>query len=89
MYAKTSVNMSDEEINSMMHSRKPLLFCNPDIWITKNANSDFDIRMGSFDGVELSKLVDLYFLHILVEKYGKHRIGLYHDDGLAYFEQSS
>ena len=89
MYAKTSVNMSDEEINSMMHSRKPLLFCNPDIWIKKNANSDFDIRMGSFHGMELSKLVDLYFLHILVEKYGKHRIGLYHDDGLAYFEQSS
>ena len=72
-----------------MHSRKPLLFNNTDIWIKKNANSDFDVRIGSFDGVELFKLVDLYFLHILGEKYGKHRIGLYHDGGLAYFKQTS
>ena len=67
------VNMSDEVINTMMHSRKPQLFNNTDMQINKNANSDFDVRMRSFDGVELSKLVDLHFLHILGEKYGKHR----------------
>ena len=39
--------------------------------------------MGGFDGAELSELVDLYILHILGEKYGKHRTGLYYDDGLA------
>ena len=30
-------------------------------------------------------LEGLYILHILGEKYGKHRIGLYRDDGLACF----
>ena len=41
--------------------------------------------MGSFDGAELCKLVGLYICHILGEKYGKHRAGLYCDDGLACF----
>ena len=41
--------------------------------------------MRSFDGAQLCELVDLYILHILGEKYQKHRIGLYRDDGLACF----
>ena len=44
--------------------------------------------MGRFDGAELCELVGLYILHILGEKYGKHRIGLYRDDGLACFGYS-
>ena len=45
--------------------------------------------MGSFDGAELPELLDLYILHILGEKYGEHRIGLYRDDGLACFRYTS
>ena len=82
-YAKTLVNISDKEINSIMHSRKSLLFNNTDIWIKKKRDPDFDVTMGGFDGAQLCELVDLYILHILGEKYGKHRIGLYYDDGLA------
>ena len=51
-YAKTLVNISDEEINTIMHSRKSLLFNNTDIWIKKNGDPDFDERMGSFDGAK-------------------------------------
>ena len=47
------------------------------------------MMMGSFDGAELCELVGLYILHILGEKYGKHRIGLYHSDGLACFGYTS
>ena len=32
-YVKTFVNITDEEINTIMHSRKSLLFNNTDIWI--------------------------------------------------------
>ena len=39
---------------------------------------NFDVTMGSFDGAG-----------ILGEKYGKHRIGLYRDDGLACFGYTS
>ena len=48
-----------------------------------------DVTVGSFDGAELCKLVGLYTLHILGEKYEKHRIGLYRDDGLACFGYTS
>ena len=76
-YAKTLVNISDEEISTIMHSRKSLLFNNTDIWKKKNGDSDFDVTMGSFDGAELGELVGLYILCILGEKYRKHTIGLY------------
>ena len=72
-----------------MHSRKPLLFKNKDIWIKKIGDPDFDVTMGSFDDAELCEVVGLYILHILGEKYGKHRIGLYRDDGLACFGYTS
>ena len=72
-----------------MHSRKSLLFNNTNIWIKKNGHPDFDVTMGSFDGAELCGLKGLYILHILGEKYGKHRIGLYRDDGLACFGYTS
>ena len=39
-YGKTLVNISDEEINTIMQSRKSLLFNNTDIWIKKNGDPD-------------------------------------------------
>ena len=47
------------------------------------------MAIGSFNGAELCELVGLYILHILGEKYGKHRIGLYRDDRLACFRYTS
>ena len=72
-----------------MHSRKSLRFNRTDIWIKKNGDPDFDVRMGSFDGAESCELVGLYILHILGEKYRKHRICLYRDDGLTCFGYTS
>ena len=68
-----------------MHSSKSLLFNNTDIWIKKNGDPDCNVTMGIFEGAELSELAGLYILHILGEKYGKHRVCLYRDDGLACF----
>ena len=45
-YAETLVNISDEEINTIMFSRKSLLFHNTDIWIKKNGDPDFDGEFG-------------------------------------------
>ena len=42
--------------------------------------------MGNFDGAELHELVGLYILHILDEKYGKDKVGLFYDDGFPCFE---
>ena len=45
--------------------------------------------MGSFDGPEICGLVGIYILNVLGGRYGKERVGLYRDDGLAYFENIS
>ena len=45
--------------------------------------------MGSFDSAEICELVGLYIFHILGEKCGKYRIGLYRDDRLACFGDTS
>ena len=57
-----------------MHSSKSLLFNNTDIWIKKNGDPDCNVTMRIFEGAELSELAGLYILHILGEKYGKHRV---------------
>ena len=58
--AKTLVNISDEETNTIMHSRKSLLFNNTDIWIKRYGDPDFDVTMGSCDGAELCELEPTY-----------------------------
>ena len=77
-YVKTLLNINDEQINTIIHVRKSLLFNNTDTWIKKNGDPYFDVKIESFNDAELCDLLGLYILHILGEKHGKHRIGLYH-----------
>lgn len=46
-----------------MHSRKSILFNNTSVWIKREGNSDFDVRMGSFEVAEFCELV--YILNVL------------------------
>ena len=50
----------------------------------KDSDPNFNVTMGSYDGAEICQLVGLYILHVLREKYGKDKIGLYRDDGLVW-----
>ena len=70
-YARTFVNVSEEEEETIMHCRKSMLFNNTEIWVKKDDKKDFDVTMGSFDGAEICELVGLYILHVLGAKYGK------------------
>ena len=45
--------------------------------------------MGSFDGVEVCKLIGLSILNDLANKYWTNSIGLYKDDGLAIFKNTT
>ena len=58
--ARTFVDISSEEEETIIHCRKYLLFNNTDRWIKKEGNKDFDVNMGSFDGAEVFELVGLY-----------------------------
>ena len=88
-YAQSFVTINKEEVKTIMHSRKSLLFNNTSVWIKREGDPDFDVTMGSFDGAEICELVGVYILNVLGEKYGKEKVGLYRDDVLAYFENIS
>ena len=88
-HAKSLVTISKEEVITIMHSRKSLLFNNTAVWIKREGDPDIDVTMGSFDGAEICELVVVYILTVLGEKYGKERVGLYKDDGLTGFENVS
>ena len=64
-YARTFVDISSNEEETIMHCRKSLLFNNSEIWIKKEGSKDFDVTMGSFDGAEICHLVDVCILYIL------------------------
>ena len=85
-YARSFVDISSDEEETIMHCWKSLLFNNSDIWIKKECNKDFDVSMSSFDGAKIWELVGLYIVHILNTKYGRNLNGIYRDDGLACFE---
>ena len=79
---------SPEEVTTIFHARKSLLFDETSTWVKKD-NPDFDVTMGSYDGAEVCELVRLYLLNLLTNEFGKHNIGLYRDDGLSCFQNIS
>ena len=87
-FAKQYTDITDNEIEIIMHARKSLLFSDDGIWI-KKGDELFDVTMGSFDGAEICELVGLFLLFELMKQFGKDCVGLYRDDGLAVFQNMS
>lgn len=88
-HATQYTSIPENDKNIIMHSRKSLLFTGNQQWIKKEGDPNFDVTMGSFDGAELCELVGLYILHHLSQRYGIDTSGLYRDDGLCCFENTS
>ena len=57
-------------------------------WIKKQSN-DFDVTMGSYDGAEVCELIDIFMLSLIGNIYNRNNIGLYRDDGLTVFKNTS
>ena len=70
------------------YTRKSLLFHKNCTWSKRNTNSTFDITIRSFDSAEICKLVNLFILNSLEERFGKN-VGLYCNDGLAVVDTCS
>ena len=81
-FAKTHANIAPEELRTIRHCRKSLLFFKNEGWKKKTTNDCFDVTMGSFDGAEVCELVGLFILNSLSEIIDKNHSGLYRDDGL-------
>ena len=83
-------NHPESEYDAIMHSRRSLLHDNNGkTWVKRDAQKQFDVSMGAFDGAEICELVGLYILHQLEKKLNLHSIGLYRDDGLATLKSMS
>ena len=79
------VQIKREDFSIIQHGRKSLLYSKEIPWQRKNANL-FDVAMGTYDGAEVCKLVGLFLLNNLANKFDKNSVGLYRDDGLALFK---
>ena len=55
----------------------------------KDNDGMFDKTMGSFDSAGVCELVRLFILNDLANKYGTNNIGLYRDDRLAIFKNTT
>ena len=74
--------ISDREIDIILHAKKSLLFNDGTQWSKKNTQDLFDVTMGSYDGAETCELVGAYLLSKLAPVC-QCSIGIYRDDGLA------
>ena len=60
-WAKQFVDISDEEIEIIVETKKSILFMNGEFW-TKKGDNNFDVAQGGFDSAEICDLVGLFLL---------------------------
>ena len=60
-WANTITEITEDEIDTILQTKKALLFFDGQCWI-KKGNSSFDVSMGSWDGAEVADLIGLYLL---------------------------
>ena len=89
IFAKQFTDISDQDIDIILHARKSLLFNDSIPWVKRDNKNLFDVTMGSYDGAEVCELVGAYVLSIITTHYSKDHVGLYRDDGLAIFHKIS
>ena len=81
-FVENYIPVSKEDIRIKKHYRKSLLFCGNEAWKKKDADTTFDVTMGSYDGAELCELIVIYIQSLLTNILSKDKMGLYRDDGL-------
>ena len=64
-----------------------MLFNLEQAWKKKESSSCFDVTMGSYDGVELCRLIGIFMQSVLQDIINKEAMGLYRDDGLIVFNK--
>ena len=82
------MTINSKERETIFHSRKPLLYKEGEPWIKKQSYN-FDVTMGSYDGAEVCELIGIFMLSLIGNKYNPNDIGVYRDDRLAVFKNTS
>ena len=55
----------------------------------EKGESNFDVSIGAYDGAEVCELIGIFMLSLLRKHINKKHIGLYRDDGLTIFNNTS
>ena len=87
-FAKQHVIVKSKDRETIFHARKFLLQYEGKAWIKKQRNN-FDVTMGSYNGAEVCELICIFMLSLIGSKCNPNNIGLYRDDGLAVFKNTS
>ena len=87
-FAKQHVTIKSKDRETIFHARKSVLYNEGEPWIKKQSNN-FDVTMGWYDGAEVCELIGIFMLSLIGNKYNPNNIGLYRDDGLAVFKNTS
>ena len=87
-FAKQHVTIKSKDRETIFHARKSLLYNEGEPWVKKQSNG-IDVKMGSYDGAEVCELIGIFMLSLIGNKYNPNNIGLYRDDGLAVFKNTS
>ena len=81
-WAKQFVDISDEEIEIIVETKKSILFMNGEFW-TKKGDNNFDVAQGGFDSAEICDLVGLFLLSEIEKLELNANLGKFRDDGLG------
>ena len=61
-FSNMKIDIINQEMSIIMHSRNTLLFNKNQLWVKKSGNEEFDVPVGCFDGAELCEIIDIYIL---------------------------
>ena len=82
------VNISRDEKNIIMQSKKSYLYARNKPWV-KKGDENFDVGMGAFDSAESCDIVGLYLLDQLSNRIKELEVGIYRDDALGVVETTA
>ena len=88
-FAKTKVDITNQEISNIMQSRNTFLFNKNQPTVKKSGNEEFNVPMGCFDGAELCEIIGIYILTKLQRVLQKDNARLYRDHGLGVTKELS
>ena len=83
--AKNYCKISDNEIETVTHCCKSILFHSNNAWTKKNTDDGFGVPQKSFHGAELCELVGLLLLHAIEKEniFECNKFDLSRDDDLT------
>ena len=82
-FAKQYINITEDEMNIIMHSRKSFLEWQGKTYAKKDTNENFEVTQGGFDSCQACEIVGLFLLSQITKIITPtSKTGLYRDDGL-------